>query len=78
MTRLDRVIKAFNDYDSLVKSLILWLDEIDGAVAEFGADPHDLSELHIVLYSPDTNVFRNLHRLPHISKGRSEGISTCA
>ena len=35
MTRLDRVIKAFNDYDNLVKSLILWLDEIDGAVAEY-------------------------------------------
>lgn len=35
MTRLDRVIKALNDYDNLVKSLILWLDEIDGAVAEY-------------------------------------------
>lgn len=35
MTRLDRVIKAFNDYDNLVKSIILWLDEIDGAVAEY-------------------------------------------
>lgn len=34
MTRLDRVIKAFNDYDNLVKSLIMMLDEIDGAVAE--------------------------------------------
>ena len=35
MTRLDRVIKAFNDYDNLVKQLITWLDEIDGAVAEY-------------------------------------------
>lgn len=35
MTRLDRVIKAFNDYDNLVKSLIIMLDEIDGTVAEY-------------------------------------------
>ncbi len=35
MTRLDRVIKGFNDYDSLVKQLIEWLDEVDGAVAEY-------------------------------------------
>jgi hypothetical protein len=35
MTRLDRVIKAFNDYDNLVKQLITWLDDIDGAVAEY-------------------------------------------
>ena len=35
MTRLDRVIKAFNDYDNLVKQLITWLDEIDGSVAEY-------------------------------------------
>ena len=34
MTRLNRIIKAFNDYDNLVKSLILMLNEIDGAVAE--------------------------------------------
>jgi hypothetical protein len=34
MTRLDRVIKAFNDYDNLVKSLIMMLDEVDGTVAE--------------------------------------------
>lgn len=31
MTRLDRVIKSFSDYDNLVKQLIEWLDEIDGA-----------------------------------------------
>ena len=35
MTRLDRVIKGFKDYDNLVKELIEWLDEIDGAVAEY-------------------------------------------
>ena len=35
MTRLDRVIQGFNDYDNLVKQLIEWLDEIDGAVAEY-------------------------------------------
>ena len=34
MTRLDRVIKGFNDYDNLVKSLIMLLDEVDGTVAE--------------------------------------------
>ena len=34
MTRLDRVIKAFNDYDNLVKSLILILNEADRTVAE--------------------------------------------
>ena len=34
MTRLDRVIKAFRDYDNLVKQLIEWLDEIEGIVAE--------------------------------------------
>jgi hypothetical protein len=35
MTRLDRVIKAFNDYDNLVKSLIMMLDEVGGTVAEY-------------------------------------------
>lgn len=35
MTRLDRVIKAFNDYDNLVKQLITWLDEVDCCVAEY-------------------------------------------
>lgn len=35
MTRLDRVIKGFNDYDNLVKSLIMMLDEVDGTVAEY-------------------------------------------
>jgi hypothetical protein len=35
MTRLDRVIKGFNDYDNLVRSLIMMLDEVDGTVAEF-------------------------------------------
>ena len=35
MTRLDKVIKAFNDYDNLVKQLIEWLDEVDGTVAEY-------------------------------------------
>ena len=35
MTRLDRVIKGFNDYDNLVKQLIEWLDEVDGTVAEY-------------------------------------------
>ena len=34
MTSLDRVIKGFNDYDNLVKSLIMLLDEVDGTVAE--------------------------------------------
>jgi DNA integrity scanning protein DisA with diadenylate cyclase activity len=35
MTRLDRVIKGFNDYDNLVKQLIERLDEVDGTVAEY-------------------------------------------
>lgn len=35
MTRLDRVIKAFNDYDSLVRSLMFMLDEADQTVAEY-------------------------------------------
>ena len=35
MTRLDRIIKGFNDYDNLVKQLITWLDEVDGCVAEY-------------------------------------------
>lgn len=35
MTRLERVIKAFNDYDNLVEQLIEWLDDIDGIVAEY-------------------------------------------
>jgi hypothetical protein len=34
LTRLDRIIKGFNDYDNLVKQLIEWLDEVDGTVAE--------------------------------------------
>ena len=34
MTRLDRVIKGFDNYDNLVRSLILMLDEIDGTIAE--------------------------------------------
>ena len=34
MTRLGRVIKAFNDYDNLVKSLIFMLNETDRTVAE--------------------------------------------
>ena len=35
MTRLDRVIKGFNDYDNLVEQLIERLDEVDGCVAEY-------------------------------------------
>lgn len=38
MTRLDRVIKGFNDYDNLVKQLIELLDKVDGAVAEYRVD----------------------------------------
>ena len=34
MTRLDKVIKAFNDYDNLVKRLLGWLDETKKCVAE--------------------------------------------
>lgn len=34
MTRLDRVIKGFNDYDKLVHELISWLDEHEAIVAE--------------------------------------------
>ena len=34
MTRLERVIKGFNDYDNLVKSICLMLDEKDYAVVE--------------------------------------------
>lgn len=35
ITRLDRVIKGFNDYDNLVKQLIEWLDEINDTVTEY-------------------------------------------
>ena len=35
MTRLDRVIKGFNDYDRLVRELISWLDEHEAIVAEY-------------------------------------------
>ena len=35
MTRLDRIIKDFNDYDNLAKQLIKYLDGIDYAVAEY-------------------------------------------
>jgi hypothetical protein len=38
MTRLARVIKGFNDYDNLVRSLILMLDEHDSIVAEQRVD----------------------------------------
>ena len=34
MTRLERVIKGFNDYDKLVEQLIGWIDEEEGVVAE--------------------------------------------
>ena len=34
MTRLDRIVKGFNDYDKLVQELITWLDEAEGIVAE--------------------------------------------
>ncbi len=34
MSRLDRIIKGFNDYDNLVRSLMLMLDEKDSSVAE--------------------------------------------
>ena len=37
MTRLDKVIKGFNDYDNLIKELTSWLnnyDEYDSMVAE--------------------------------------------
>jgi hypothetical protein len=36
MTRLDRVIKCFNDYDKLVKDL--QLKEVDSVVAEYLAN----------------------------------------
>lgn len=35
MTRLDKVIKAFNDYDKLVNELIEWLDDPEGIVAGY-------------------------------------------
>ena len=35
MNRLDRVIKAFNDYDNLIKELTEWLDEPESLVAEY-------------------------------------------
>ena len=34
MTRLDKVIKAFNDYDKLVLELTAWLTEPEAIVAE--------------------------------------------
>jgi hypothetical protein len=41
MTRLDRVIKGFNEYDKLVQELTSWLkehDEREAIVAEYRAD----------------------------------------
>lgn len=41
MTRLDRVIKGFNEYDKLVQELTSWLkehDEHEATVAEYRAD----------------------------------------
>ena len=35
MTRLEKVIKGFNDYDKLVNQLIGWIDEEEGIVAEY-------------------------------------------
>lgn len=34
MTRLDRVIKGFNEYDKLVQELTVWLNEPEAIVAE--------------------------------------------
>lgn len=42
MTRLDKVIKGFNDYDNLIKELISWLEDnnldYDAMVAELRVD----------------------------------------
>jgi hypothetical protein len=42
MTRLDKIIKGFNDYDNLIKELISWLEDNnldhDAIVAEFRVD----------------------------------------
>ena len=41
MTRLDKVIKGFNDYDELIKELTSWLNsynEYDAMVAELRVD----------------------------------------
>lgn len=41
MTRLNRVIKGFNEYDKLVQELTSWLkehDEHEAIVAEYRAD----------------------------------------
>ena len=38
MTRLDRVVKSFNNYDKLVQELISWLDEHEAIVAEYRVD----------------------------------------
>lgn len=34
MTRLDRVIKGFNEYDKLVQELTVWLNEPEAIAAE--------------------------------------------
>lgn len=34
MTRLDRVIKCFNDYDTLVQRLTDWIDREAAVIAE--------------------------------------------
>lgn len=38
MTRLDRVIRGFNEYDKLVQELTSWLDEHEAIVAEHRAN----------------------------------------
>lgn len=38
VNRLDRVIKAFNDYDNLIKELTKWLNEPESLVAEYRVD----------------------------------------
>ena len=38
MTRLDRVVKSFNNYDKFVQELISRLDEHEAIVAEYRVD----------------------------------------
>ena len=38
MTRLDRVVKCFNDYDTLIQRLTEWLNTDEAIVAEYRAN----------------------------------------
>lgn len=47
MTRLNRIIKSFNDYDNLIKELLEWFNESDNILinAEGIVAKHRLSKI---------------------------------